>query len=249
MAPIRELYEELPSTQDRAIALARSGAPDGSRVVARRQLRGRGRDDRLWASPRGGLYLSLVLRDGPATPWLPLAVGAELAFALEQEYGIRVRLKWPNDLLVVDGSGTGRKLSGILLDRVADGDRGPAAVAGIGVNVRAPADGFPPALRGSVATLEEFVDRPIDLEALEARVAEAAASAARWLGTPGGANVAAGRCRGRLYGVGEELRVDGAPAGEVVGLRDDGGLELRGPDGSRVLHSGYVQIGRGGVTA
>ena len=64
---LREYYDELPSTQQRAIVLARAGAPEGTHVVAGRQRRGRGRLDHTWSSPDGGLYLSTIVR-APRAP-------------------------------------------------------------------------------------------------------------------------------------------------------------------------------------
>src|SRR5574341_2529683 len=55
------------STNDVAAQWATTGAPDGAVVLAEEQTRGRGRQGRSWASPRGaGLWLSVVLR--PAIP-------------------------------------------------------------------------------------------------------------------------------------------------------------------------------------
>ncbi len=246
MLPVRELYDELPSTQDRALTLARSGAPEGSRVVARRQSRGRGRGDRSWDSPAGGLYLSVVVRTSRTSSLLPLAVGAELANALEEEFAVRLRLKWPNDLLAVDGAGVGRKLSGVLVDVVPGEGGHPCAVTGVGVNAHRPPTGSSPANRGTSATLEELTPQPIDLERLEEIVARAAVSAGRLLHDPRGDAVVVARCRGLLFGRGEAVTVDGAAAGTAVGVTDDGGLEVAGPDGTRVLHAGHVRVGVGG---
>src|SRR5712692_11886615 len=55
-------YDTVGSTNDMAKALARAGAPAGTLVWAREQSAGRGRRGRVWLSPPGNLYLSLVLR-------------------------------------------------------------------------------------------------------------------------------------------------------------------------------------------
>jgi hypothetical protein len=65
LALVVEVHEELSSTQERARALARSGTPHGTLVVAGVQTGGRGRLGRLWGSPAGGLWMSLVLRPEP----------------------------------------------------------------------------------------------------------------------------------------------------------------------------------------
>lgn len=129
-----EVCESLPSTQDRAKALALAGAPEGTCVVALEQTRGRGRLERTWRSDRGkGLYLSVVLR--PPWPareagWLSLVAALAGARALDR-LGVRgVRIKAPNDVYV----GT-RKIAGILVEPRLGGDRIEFAVVGIGLNV------------------------------------------------------------------------------------------------------------------
>ena len=147
-SPPREWHPEIASTQDRAVALARAGAPAGTRVVAGRQTQGRGRLDHAWASPAGGLYLSLVLPSPPAhETLLPLALGAHLAREIECRYGVALALKWPNDLLWVEGGAPPRKVAGILVDRVPTPTGTWAAVAGIGINV-SPEASLPPGLAG-----------------------------------------------------------------------------------------------------
>lgn len=240
----RELYDELPSTQDRAIELAREGAEDGSVVIARRQSRGRGRGDRRWESPAGGLYLSVVLRPAAPSNVLPLAIGAELVRAISEEYRVRLRLKWPNDLLAVDGAGTWRKLGGVLVDVIPSRDGGVAAVAGIGVN-SSPAADVPPGVRARAAALEELCRAPVDLGRLETLVARAAVDAHRALAAPNGDRTVLARVRGLLYGTGEPVTVDGVPAGTVRGLRDDGALEVKGPGGVRAIVAGDVRVGVG----
>jgi len=240
---LREFYEELPSTQERALVLARGGAADGTRVVARRQGDGRGRDGRRWASPPGGLYLSIVLRPAPLTPLLPLAVGAELAGALLERCGARLRLKWPNDLLAVGAGGELRKLGGILVDAVADAS--PSAVAGIGVNVGPDRDRLPPGVRGEAAALAEIVAATPSLESLEAWVADAALRARTSVLDRAADRALVARCRGLLCGVGEPLTVDGRPGGTLAGLADDGALVVLADGARRTVHAGHVRLGVG----
>ena len=150
---------ETTSTNDVARALAAAGAPEGTVVVADKQTSGRGRLGRAWHSPSGsGLWCSAVLR-----PPLPLGQLGPLALVVAiavYRTGLRWRatglgLKWPNDL-VVDG----RKVAGILTEAVGGNDTLPPdyLVVGIGVNVRRPADGFPPPLDQTAVALEDLVD-------------------------------------------------------------------------------------------
>ncbi|RJQ70717.1 MAG: biotin--[acetyl-CoA-carboxylase] ligase [Desulfobacteraceae bacterium] len=126
-------YPEVGSTMDIAMELARGGCSGSTVVVAERQTRGRGRLQRNWQSTAGGLYFTMILRPQmePSTSSLiNLAAAVDLADVLESLYGIRVQLKWPNDVLV-----DGRKLAGILSQMVADPDRIEFVNLGIGINV------------------------------------------------------------------------------------------------------------------
>src|SRR5436190_1357329 len=108
-------------------------------LVAEHQTHGRGRQGRVWqAAPGASLTFSLALPLAPVD-WsgLSLAVGVALADALDprlEDDPVRIGLKWPNDLWVLDGKGGGRKLGGILIETVAAGSR-RLAVIGIGINV------------------------------------------------------------------------------------------------------------------
>jgi BirA family biotin operon repressor/biotin-[acetyl-CoA-carboxylase] ligase len=107
-------FQSVSSTQDAARAL-----PIGSIVVADHQTAGRGRLDRSWESlPGSALLVSFVL---PPNPLLSLAAGVAAAEAC----GTRVRLKWPNDLLL-----GGAKLGGILVEATPS-----KAICGIGINL------------------------------------------------------------------------------------------------------------------
>jgi BirA family biotin operon repressor/biotin-[acetyl-CoA-carboxylase] ligase len=112
---------------------ARAGAAEGSVHTTDHQVAGRGRLDRSWESPEGsGIAVSVLLRptEVPAGRWvwLPLLVGLAVAATVE-ECEVEARLKWPNDVEI-----DGRKIAGILLERVDTPD-GPAAVVGVGLNV------------------------------------------------------------------------------------------------------------------
>jgi BirA family biotin operon repressor/biotin-[acetyl-CoA-carboxylase] ligase len=230
----REEYAELSSTQDRAIELVRAGAAEGSRVVARRQTAGRGRLDHRWTSPEGGLYVSVVLRDPPPPRTiLPLAVGASLLDSLRSSYDLPLRLKWPNDLLVVRADGAPGKIAGILVDRLGAPELGSAAVVGIGLNVRAPPPKERLDLGPKVAFLSEFVDPVPGLERLEEEVVAATIGASRTLGEPHGAEAVRRRCERELYGVGRTAVVDGRLVGRIEGI---------GPDGELMLDTGFERV-------
>jgi len=242
---LREFRAELPSTQSEAIRRAKEGAPEGTRIVARRQTEGRGRDGHRWASPEGNLYLSLIL-PAPAEhrALLPLAVGARLRSALERQYHARSVLKWPNDLLVL-GKGPPRKLAGILVDAVPSPTLGTAAVVGIGVNVGARSDEYPAELRPRVISLSELNRSKLALSEVEEVAVAAAESAGRDLAAPGGAFEILAECRAALYAVGRRATVDSALSGVIRTLGEEGELWLDTPTGPVAVRSGDLVVEEG----
>jgi BirA family biotin operon repressor/biotin-[acetyl-CoA-carboxylase] ligase len=139
-------HRVIGSTNDEAKRLARAGAADRTVVWALEQTAGRGRRARVWHSPPGNLYASLLLQPRAAAAQAvqlgfvaALAVGEALAGLVPGLAGLRY--KWPNDVLL-----GGRKICGILLEAESGEGTGLAfLVVGIGINLRAspPAVAFP----------------------------------------------------------------------------------------------------------
>jgi len=131
---------ETGSTNDDALAAARSGAPHGALFVTEAQRAGRGRRGNTWLSaPGGGLLFSLVLRPDIAlerAPALALLTGLAVRAAVAEHLrasgvvGERVLVKWPNDVVVGD-----KKLAGILVESQVRGTELGAVVVGVGLNV------------------------------------------------------------------------------------------------------------------
>jgi len=136
---------------------------EGLVVVADEQTAGRGRRGHSWFSPAGsGLYVSVVLAPGAArvdparaTLLLTLTAGVALAEGVEAATGVRVDLKWPNDLHV-----SRRKLGGILAEAASAGSAPDAIVVGYGINVASTV--LPPDLRDRTTSLESECGRPVD---------------------------------------------------------------------------------------
>jgi BirA family biotin operon repressor/biotin-[acetyl-CoA-carboxylase] ligase len=127
-APLEHLAE-VGSTSDRLKDRAREGAPELSVVAADVQRSGRGRQGRTWASPRGNLYVSVLLRPpARAAGLIPLAAGVAVCEALAS-FGVSARLKWPNDVLVGE-----KKIAGILAE-ASSGQASGAALAGAPMSV------------------------------------------------------------------------------------------------------------------
>lgn len=131
------------STNADLSAAARDGAPGGRVLVAGEQTAGRGRLARTWVSPAGAsVSMSVLLepaQDWSRWGWLSLLAGLAVSSSLEAlaPDGVRVALKWPNDVLVDGG-----KVCGILSERV-ESTAGPRAVVGIGINLTLTRDQLP----------------------------------------------------------------------------------------------------------
>ncbi|WP_231123611.1 biotin--[acetyl-CoA-carboxylase] ligase [Nocardioides sambongensis] len=174
-----ELHAVAPSTNALAGERARAGAAEGLLVVADHQAAGRGRLDRTWETPPGAaVTFSLLLHPtvpASAWPWIPLLVGHNVAKALTS-LGSRAQVKWPNDVLLTDDSGTARKVAGILVERV-ETPTGPAVVVGVGINVSTTADELPVDTATSIALAAgpdaDPVDRTTVLLAVVTTVREA----------------------------------------------------------------------------
>lgn len=158
ISPVIHRFEEVGSTNDIALEMARSGAPEGTVVTARSQSKGRGRRGREWFDKPGeSILMSVILR-----PKLPLNRYSELAFVaavalaqcLSGSFGVEPALKWPNDVLI-----GGRKVAGILVE-AGQG----AAIVGVGVNVNQ--SEFPPELAGEATSVAIEAGSGLDVDAL-----------------------------------------------------------------------------------
>lgn len=130
-------YRSLESTNKEAHTLLSSkDIAIPAVIIADEQTKGRGREGRQWVSPKGNLYISLIVSPCVKDAYLPqlsfvaaLALRKTIAPLLKE--GISCEYKWPNDMLV-----EGKKIAGILLERGKDlADNKPVVIVGIGLNV------------------------------------------------------------------------------------------------------------------
>ncbi len=126
-----QIFDTLPSTNQKLAELIANGAPTGTIVIARQQTAGRGQRGREWRSEIGGLYLSIALAlDLPATDAHQLTIGIAWGISARlREQGIPISIKWPNDLMLKD-----RKLGGILTETRIRHGKIHCAVVGVGIN-------------------------------------------------------------------------------------------------------------------
>ncbi len=195
-----EWHAATASTNDLAAERARAGAPAGLVIVADAQTAGRGRLGRTWHSPpEENLYLSILLRPARPPSEIPpitLLAGAAVARALET-FGLQPRLKWPNDVELVDegqepgeGSralprrtppgearlrprptGPRRKVAGILTEMASAGASALHVVVGIGINANAV--DFPPELASRATSLRRALGHAVERVELLAALLDA----------------------------------------------------------------------------
>ena len=134
-----EYHETIDSTNARARDLAVDGRANVV-VLADAQTGGRGRLDRGWSSPSGGIWLSILSRPQVPPAQAPAyTLGAAVATTRAvREAGVDASIKWPNDVLVGD-----RKLAGILTEMEGEADRVSWLVVGIGINANVDAADLP----------------------------------------------------------------------------------------------------------
>lgn len=221
------ILEEVGSTNDVALRLAEAGAPEGTAVVADRQTAGRGRRGRQWFSPSGaGLYVSIVFRP-PDLERLTLLAAVAAAEALDEVAGLLPEIKWPNDLILREGSRR-RKLGGILAESSAAGRTLEYVVVGLGINLRPAA--YPPDLADLAVSVEAATGQVVDRGAM---LVALLAALGRWRETVGAAGPGALLARWRdLAPTSEGALVEfdrpgGRCRGMTAGIDEDGALLIR----------------------
>jgi BirA family biotin operon repressor/biotin-[acetyl-CoA-carboxylase] ligase len=213
------------STNADVATAARAGAPEGLVVVAEQQTAGRGRLDRSWESPaRAGALVSALLRpriDPARWPLLALLTGLAAVEAVIAVGQIDAALKWPNDVMA-----DGRKLGGILVERVDD-----AVVVGAGINVSTRRDELLVETATSLALVGGVTDREILVKELLRALARRYVA---WRDTEGAASSVLPAYRERCETIGQQVELQqpgGATVrGHAVGVDDDGRLLVREAD-------------------
>jgi BirA family biotin operon repressor/biotin-[acetyl-CoA-carboxylase] ligase len=225
-----EYHDAIDSTNRRARELAAAGAADTA-VLAAEQTGGRGRLEREWDSPEGGLWTSLVLRpDLPPARVSLLTLAAAVAVTdAAREAGVDARIKWPNDVIVPGADGD-RKLAGVLTELRGEADRAAWAVVGCGVNVNVDAADLP---EGATSVRAAAGDVP--LRAFCQRVFE------RFHELRSDPDGIVEAWRERAATLGREVRVEtgtGEVVGEAIDVTDAGALVVRTEGGERTVHAG-----------
>ncbi|MCX8161030.1 MAG: biotin--[acetyl-CoA-carboxylase] ligase [Candidatus Saccharicenans sp.] len=228
------------STMDIARRLAGLNFPEGTAVMAEEQIAGRGTKGRSWHSARGkGLYVSFILR--PSTRrlnLLPAAVGLAAAEAIQNLSGVRVNLKWPNDLVF-----RGQKLGGILCEGGISSGNNSWTVAGIGINLNHRQPDFPRELSGQATSL--FIITGKTWTALEL-LDQLGSSLKIWYNVleKGQKDFLLASYLKRLsFHPGQKLQLrtgDGELEGQFLGLDEEGGLRLKVGSETKIFYASEI---------
>jgi BirA family transcriptional regulator, biotin operon repressor / biotin---[acetyl-CoA-carboxylase] ligase len=212
-----EHLESVASTQDEARSRF---SVEPFLVTAFRQSNGRGRSGSEWLNADRSLAASVAF--APVWPQTAISrIPLIAALAVVDLVGPRLRVKWPNDLLV-----EGCKVGGILSE-AADG----VVVVGLGLNVYWT---NPPPGMGAVHSSDPGSDHARDV-------------AVRWA-TSLMKRVEAGwddwgrsEFESCCDTVGSRIEWDPAGAGSAVGIDDEGGLIVETASGSITITAGEVR--------
>ena len=96
-------FAEVDSTNSVAKTLAEQGVEEGTVVIAETQTSGRGRLGRRWESPKGGIWLSIILKPELKVKELVklnLLASVAVAKTIREEFRLKAEVKWPNDVLI-----------------------------------------------------------------------------------------------------------------------------------------------------
>lgn len=160
---------ECHAVLDRAMARARShitameqsgrSVHNGTVILADSLDSSKGRFDRSWHAPVGGLWGCLIHANTllpQSRNLIPLAVGVACCEAV-RDTGIAAELRWVNDVLV-----DGRKVAGFLIESFfSPVHREEYNLIGFGINVNNRQ--FPPELRDIALSLSQALGRSLDI--------------------------------------------------------------------------------------
>jgi len=155
-------FSEVTSTNDLAKEMASIGTKEGTVIIAETQTRGKGRLGREWASPKGGIWLSTILRpklSAKNVPKLTLMTSLAVAKTISQLLNLKTEVKWPNDVLI-----NAKKVCGILTEANTKGDVTNFVVVGIGINANIEPHSLPKEVRENATSLKHELKREINRE-------------------------------------------------------------------------------------
>ena len=133
---------------------------DGTVVISEKQTDAKGRSGKAWASPIGGIWLSLIVKpnvDYSKLPMITIGTGVAVAKAIERTGITSAEIKWPNDIIIHD-----KKVCGILTEAVTTFNTIDSVIIGVGIDANIDIDDFPEELQDGTTTLANELGRKED---------------------------------------------------------------------------------------
>ena len=114
--------------------IAQNKKENGAIVIGQKQTNGKGRLNRKWISPKGGIWFSIILHPKftiEESVLLPIVAAISLSNAIKKTLNLETKVKWPNDITL-----NGKKVAGILIDASSQSNAIESMVLGIGINYK-----------------------------------------------------------------------------------------------------------------
>lgn len=233
-------FEELPSTNDYAKMLIQQGVDDRVVILARRQTSGRGRMQRVWVSPEGGIWMTVILKPKLTladAAKLTLSTGIALARTCRELYGLEVQLKWPNDLVF-----RGEKVAGILGEVVGEWNSVQTLILGVGINANIDRKDLGPDI--PAISLNGILGQPVNLNDLVIKFLEELETEVKSL-EEGDIDGLRKRWLAYAAGIGKEVQVEQVGKvfkGILKGISPNGELILEVDGQEQLFYSGDVKL-------
>lgn len=150
-------FNNINSTSEEAKSQAINGAKPWTVIIAEEQSVGHGRKGDYWFSPKGGLYVSIILPKSNIDDLQTITILAAFVVAkiLKDNYGIEPLIKLPNDILLDN-----KKICGILTENIIVGNETTVSVLGIGLDTNI--DTFPDDLKNTANSLKNILSKEVD---------------------------------------------------------------------------------------
>jgi BirA family biotin operon repressor/biotin-[acetyl-CoA-carboxylase] ligase len=222
-------FSSLNSTMDAAKKEAQWGAEAGTVIVAGNQTAGRGRLQRTWFSPAGGLAFSVILRPNMSyLPYMIMLASLAVTYGVRSLTGLKPQIKWPNDILIGE-----KKLCGILIENDIRKNILRHTVIGIGLNVNLKIN-QQQEIAGIATSISDQLNRPVPLsDVLRSVLLEMDKLYAI---LPQG-ELILDQWKKQLVTLGQQVQVnmgDQTFTGRAESVSDDGSLNIRQKDGRLV---------------
>jgi BirA family biotin operon repressor/biotin-[acetyl-CoA-carboxylase] ligase len=196
-------------------------------LIAKVQTSGKGRNQKNWFSPSGGLWFSVYLENFSGNAGALSQLCAVAVCEVLEKQGLLTNIKWPNDII-----SRGRKLGGILIEKVKD-----KFIIGIGLNLNLSNSDFPIPLKDVVITSKELLHKDIDVEEIAKNIIVKIAKERnalkeihkKYLSLSGDVNEKV------RFTDGKEIFV-----GKVITIQEDGGIRIKSEETEKVFYSGSI---------